>query len=82
MPHGLAVSGTKFNISKVEVKDYAHKFFCHFIYESQQFTAYIKLEHPGKRSHLDDVYFTVSLTAPYLELELCDRPLCKVGNAA
>ncbi|NXX50604.1 IL1R1 protein, partial [Tricholaema leucomelas] len=47
LPHGLAVSGTKFNISKVEVKDYAHKFFCHFIYGSQQFTAYIKLEHPA-----------------------------------
>uniref|UniRef100_A0A8C0FKT8 IL1R1 protein n=1 Tax=Bubo bubo TaxID=30461 RepID=A0A8C0FKT8_BUBBB len=48
MPHGLAVSGTKFNISKVKVKDYAHKFFCHFIYGSQQFTAYIKLERPAQ----------------------------------
>ncbi|XP_075380688.1 interleukin-1 receptor type 1-like isoform X1 [Mycteria americana] len=48
MPHGLAISGTKFNISKVKVKDYAHKFFCHFIYGSQQFTAYIKLEHPAR----------------------------------
>ncbi|KFV39031.1 Interleukin-1 receptor type 1, partial [Tyto alba] len=48
MPHGLAVSGTKFNISEVKVKDYAYKFFCHFIYGSQQFTAYIKLECPGK----------------------------------
>ncbi|NXS56232.1 IL1R1 protein, partial [Brachypteracias leptosomus] len=47
LPHGLAVSGTKFNISKVKVKDYAYKFFCHFIYGSQQFTAYIKLEHPA-----------------------------------
>ncbi|NWR87102.1 IL1R1 protein, partial [Furnarius figulus] len=47
LPHGLAVSGTKFNISKVKVKDYAHKFFCHFIYGSQQFTAYIKLERPA-----------------------------------
>ncbi|NXS43332.1 IL1R1 protein, partial [Balaeniceps rex] len=48
MPHGLAVSGTKFNISEVKVKDYAHKFFCHFIYGSQQFTAYIKLERPAQ----------------------------------
>ncbi|NXX53042.1 IL1R1 protein, partial [Scopus umbretta] len=48
MPHGLAVSGTKFNISEVKVKDYAHKFFCHFIYGSQQFTAYIKLECPAQ----------------------------------
>ncbi|KAI1241684.1 hypothetical protein IHE44_0005171 [Lamprotornis superbus] len=48
MPHGLAVSGTKFNISKVKEKDYAHKFFCHFIYGSQQFTAYIKLEYPAR----------------------------------
>ncbi|XP_067994289.1 interleukin-1 receptor type 1 [Melanerpes formicivorus] len=47
LPHGLAVSGTKFNISKVEMKDYAHKFFCHFMYGSQQFTAYIKLERPA-----------------------------------
>ncbi|XP_051500038.1 interleukin-1 receptor type 1-like isoform X1 [Apus apus] len=47
-PHGVAISGTKFNISKVEVKDYAHKFFCHFIYGSQQFTAYIKLERPAQ----------------------------------
>ncbi|NWX19001.1 IL1R1 protein, partial [Aegotheles bennettii] len=47
MPHGLAVSGIKFNISKVKAKDYAHKFFCHFIYGSQQFTAYIKLECPA-----------------------------------
>ncbi|KAM9593982.1 interleukin-1 receptor type 1 isoform 2-T7 [Morphnus guianensis] len=47
MPHGLAVSGTKFNISEVKVKDYAHKFFCHFIYGSEQFTAYIKLERPA-----------------------------------
>lgn len=53
LPHGLAVSGTKFNISKVKVKDYAYKFFCHFIYGSQQFTAYIKLEYPGKRPFLD-----------------------------
>ncbi|XP_030331609.1 interleukin-1 receptor type 1-like isoform X2 [Strigops habroptila] len=48
MPHGLAVSGTKFNISEVKVKDYAHKFFCHFIYGSQQFTAYVKLESPAQ----------------------------------
>ncbi|XP_057278320.1 interleukin-1 receptor type 1-like isoform X1 [Pezoporus wallicus] len=48
MPHGLAVSGTKFNISEVKVKDYAHKFFCHFIYGSQQFTAYLKLESPAR----------------------------------
>ncbi|NWU65021.1 IL1R1 protein, partial [Pterocles burchelli] len=48
MPHGLAVSGTKFNISKVKVKDYIHKFFCCFIYGSQQFTAYIKLERPAQ----------------------------------
>ncbi|XP_071601272.1 interleukin-1 receptor type 1-like isoform X2 [Heliangelus exortis] len=48
MPHGVAVSGTKFNISKVEVKDYAHKFFCHFTYGSQHFTAYIKLERPAQ----------------------------------
>ncbi|XP_041324393.1 interleukin-1 receptor type 1-like isoform X3 [Pyrgilauda ruficollis] len=48
LPHGLAVSGTKFNISKVKLKDYAHKFFCHFIYGSQQFTAYIKLEYPSQ----------------------------------
>ncbi|XP_008496332.1 interleukin-1 receptor type 1 isoform X2 [Calypte anna] len=48
MPHGIAVSGTKFNISKVEVKDYAHKFFCHFTYGSQHFTAYIKLERPAQ----------------------------------
>ncbi|XP_027760842.1 interleukin-1 receptor type 1-like isoform X2 [Empidonax traillii] len=48
LPHGLAVSGTKFNISKVKAKDYAHKFFCHFIYGSQQFTAYIKLERPAQ----------------------------------
>ncbi|KAM9567904.1 interleukin-1 receptor type 1-like isoform 4-T4 [Guaruba guarouba] len=48
MPHGLAVSGTKFNISEVKVKDYAHKFFCHFIYGSQQFTAYVKLESPAR----------------------------------
>ncbi|NXV19092.1 IL1R1 protein, partial [Cepphus grylle] len=48
MPHGLAVSGTKFNISKVKVKDYAHRFFCHFIYGTQQFTAYIKLERPAR----------------------------------
>ncbi|XP_074002320.1 interleukin-1 receptor type 1-like [Numenius arquata] len=48
MPHGLAVSGTKFNISKVKAKDYAHKFFCHFIYGTQQFTAYIKLERPAR----------------------------------
>lgn len=87
MPHGLAVSGTKFNISEVKVKDYAHKFFCHFIYGSEQFTAYIKLERPGKKSHLDkmeinDAYFSVSLTIPYLELKLCCVPLCKVGNAA
>ncbi|NXI57369.1 IL1R1 protein, partial [Chloroceryle aenea] len=46
MPHGLTVSGTKFNISKVKAKDYAYKFFCYFIYGSQQFTTYIKLEHP------------------------------------
>ncbi|PKK32523.1 interleukin 1 receptor, type I [Columba livia] len=46
MPHGVALSGTKFTISKVEVKDYAHKFFCHVIYGSRQFTAYIKLEYP------------------------------------
>lgn len=55
LPHGLAVSGTKFNISKVEVKDYAYKFFCHFIYGSQQFTAYIKLECPGERSFFDEM---------------------------
>ncbi|NXI62831.1 IL1R1 protein, partial [Anseranas semipalmata] len=48
MPHGIAVSGTKFNISEVKVKDYAHKFFCHFIYSSQQFTSYIKLERPAQ----------------------------------
>ncbi|XP_061233672.1 interleukin-1 receptor type 1-like isoform X2 [Neopsephotus bourkii] len=48
MPHGLVVSGTKFNISEVKVKDYAHKFFCHFIYGSQQFTAYVKLESPAR----------------------------------
>ncbi|NXT54362.1 IL1R1 protein, partial [Pluvianellus socialis] len=48
MPHGLAVSGTKFNISKVKAKDYAHIFFCHFIYGTQQFTAYIKLERPAR----------------------------------
>ncbi|NWH63945.1 IL1R1 protein, partial [Geococcyx californianus] len=46
MPHGLAVSGTKFNISEVKMKDYAYKFFCHVTYGSQQFTAYIKLERP------------------------------------
>ncbi|XP_065597195.1 interleukin-1 receptor type 1-like [Cyrtonyx montezumae] len=46
MPHGIAVSGTKFNISEVKLKDYAYKFFCHFIYDSQEFTSYIKLEHP------------------------------------
>ncbi|NXE20061.1 IL1R1 protein, partial [Ardeotis kori] len=48
MPHGLVVSGTKFNISEVKVKDYAHNFFCHFIYGSQQFTAYIKLKRPAQ----------------------------------
>ncbi|XP_027639690.1 interleukin-1 receptor type 1-like isoform X1 [Falco biarmicus] len=48
MPHGLVVSGTKFNISKVEIKDYAYKFFCHFIYGSQHFSAYIKLERPAR----------------------------------
>ncbi|NWH75035.1 IL1R1 protein, partial [Piaya cayana] len=48
MPHGIAVSGTKFNISKVKGKDYAHKFFCHVIYGSRQFTAYIKLERPAQ----------------------------------
>ncbi|XP_065533798.1 interleukin-1 receptor type 1-like isoform X2 [Lathamus discolor] len=48
MPHGLAVSGAKFNISEVKVKDYAHKFFCHFMYGSEQFTAYIKLESPAR----------------------------------
>ncbi|NXS92250.1 IL1R1 protein, partial [Jacana jacana] len=48
MPHGLTVSGTKFNISKVKAKDYAHKFFCHFIYGTRQFTAYIKLERPAR----------------------------------
>nr|XP_013045697.2 interleukin-1 receptor type 1-like [Anser cygnoides] len=48
MPHGITVAGTKFNISKVKVKDYAYKFFCHFIYESQQFTSYIKLERPAQ----------------------------------
>ncbi|NXO04660.1 IL1R1 protein, partial [Rhinopomastus cyanomelas] len=48
MPHGLVVSGTKFNISVVDVKDYAHKFFCHVIYGSQQLTAYIKLECPAQ----------------------------------
>lgn len=53
MPHGITVAGTKFNISKVKEKDYAYKFFCHFIYESQQFTSYIKLEPPGKISSLD-----------------------------
>nr|XP_013809697.1 PREDICTED: interleukin-1 receptor type 1 isoform X3 [Apteryx mantelli mantelli] len=47
MPHGLAVSGTKFNISEVKVKDYAHKFFCHVVYDYQQITAYIKLERPA-----------------------------------
>ncbi|NWI16477.1 IL1R1 protein, partial [Crypturellus soui] len=47
MPHGLAVSGTKFNISKVKVKDYAYKFFCHVVYGSRQITAYIKLERPA-----------------------------------
>ncbi|XP_015705733.1 interleukin-1 receptor type 1-like isoform X4 [Coturnix japonica] len=46
LPHGIAVSGTKFNISEVKLKDYAYKFFCHFIYDSQEFTSYIKLEHP------------------------------------
>ncbi|NXH23337.1 IL1R1 protein, partial [Bucco capensis] len=48
MPHGLVVSGTKFNISKVTLKDYAHKFFCHFIYGSHHFTAYIKLDQPAQ----------------------------------
>ncbi|KAM6292829.1 interleukin-1 receptor type 1-like isoform 3-T4 [Porphyrio hochstetteri] len=48
MSHGLAVSGTKFNISQVKQKDYAHNFFCHFIYGSQEFTAYIKLEPPAR----------------------------------
>ncbi|NXL84334.1 IL1R1 protein, partial [Alectura lathami] len=46
MPRGIAVSGTKFNISKVELKDYAYKFFCHFIYDSHEFTSYVKLERP------------------------------------
>ncbi|XP_052520863.1 interleukin-1 receptor type 1-like [Tympanuchus pallidicinctus] len=46
MPHGIAVSGTKFNISEVKLKDYTYKFFCHFFYDSQEFTSYIKLEHP------------------------------------
>lgn len=83
MPHGVALSGTKFTIAKVEVKDYAHKFFCHVIYGSRQFTAYIKLEYPSKRSHLDkiviyDAYFLV--TSPYLEL--CDVLLCKLASAA
>ncbi|POI26053.1 hypothetical protein CIB84_010196, partial [Bambusicola thoracicus] len=71
MPHGIAVSGTKFNISEVKLKDYAYKFFCHFIYDSQEFTSYIKLEHPGKLPHLDkimiiDDYFPISLTTDYL----------------
>lgn len=71
MPHGIAVSGTKFNISEVKLKDYAYKFFCHFIYDSQEFTSYIKLEHPGKLPHLDkimiiDDYFPISLTPHYL----------------
>ncbi|NXI37497.1 IL1R1 protein, partial [Galbula dea] len=48
LPHGLAVSGTKFNISKVKAKDYAHKFFCHFAYDSQEFTAYLKLDPPAQ----------------------------------
>lgn len=87
MPHGLAVSGTKFNISEVKVKDYAYIFFCHFIYDSRQFTAYIKLERPGKRLHLDkmvinDAYFSVSFIIHHLELKLCDAPLCKVGSTA
>lgn len=84
MPHGLAVSGTKFNISEVKVKDYAHKFFCHFIYGSQQFTAYIKLESPGKRSNLDNIVIKddLDLTTPYLELKLHDVLWCKVGSAA
>lgn len=71
LPHGLALSGTKFNISKVKVKDYAHKFFCHFIYGSQQFTAYIKLEHPGKRSLLDKMIIDLllSLTMLYLRVK-------------
>jgi len=86
MPHGIPVSGTKFNISEVKVQDYAYKFFCHFIYGSQQFTAYIKLERPGKRPRLykmviNDAYFSVSLTTSYLELKLHDVPLSKVGNA-
>ncbi|NXU58069.1 IL1R1 protein, partial [Turnix velox] len=46
MPHGLVVSGTKFNISGVKIEDYAYSFFCHFIYGTEQFTAYIKLERP------------------------------------
>nr|XP_013809698.1 PREDICTED: interleukin-1 receptor type 1 isoform X4 [Apteryx mantelli mantelli] len=54
MPHGLAVSGTKFNISEVKVKDYAHKFFCHVVYDYQQITAYIKLERPAVISTADE----------------------------
>ncbi|PKU41227.1 interleukin-1 receptor type 1-like isoform x2 [Limosa lapponica baueri] len=56
MPHGLAVSGTKFNISKVKAKDYAFKFFCHFIYGTQQFTTYIKLERPVSDGKIYDAY--------------------------
>ncbi|XP_025904030.1 interleukin-1 receptor type 1-like [Nothoprocta perdicaria] len=47
MPHGLTVSGTKFNISKVKIKDYMYTFFCHVMYGTQQMTAYIKLERPA-----------------------------------
>lgn len=43
---GLLCLEQKFNISEVKLKDYAYKFFCHFIYDSQEFTSYIKLEHP------------------------------------
>ncbi|XP_032297763.1 interleukin-1 receptor type 1-like isoform X3 [Coturnix japonica] len=56
LPHGIAVSGTKFNISEVKLKDYAYKFFCHFIYDSQEFTSYIKLEHPVSDGKIYDAY--------------------------
>ncbi|XP_030906916.2 interleukin-1 receptor type 1-like isoform X2 [Melopsittacus undulatus] len=87
MPHGLAVSGTKFNISEVKVKDYAHKFFCHFIYGSQQFTAYIKLESPawniqgyligGGASLVFLVFFTLCIYKIFkIDIVLCYRDFC------
>ncbi|NXP51376.1 IL1R1 protein, partial [Heliornis fulica] len=87
MSNGLAVSGTKFNISQVKVKDYAHNFFCHFIYGSQEFTAYIKLEPPARNiqgyligggvSLIFLVFFTLSIYKIFkVDIVLCYRDSC------